>query len=185
MRSGRIVSLLTVSLLVAACGDPAPGEGVEKKPSTRVMPEVVSAAEAIQIAHVSTIDLHTMDEAEYEKVIPQGPHCTFLYSAEGGPVLAAGMKGGTAAGVVKIHGKLVELEADNVTSYDALSSSGARFSTDKLRVHLIPDPDEDFAQDDGRMQREADAVLEIGQQLKVGYRGWYVCGRADEVAPRQ
>lgn len=175
MQNVTSAGLLAGLLMLAACGDPAPGEGIGKRNSAETMPEIVPAAEAIRTAAIPTIDLHTMDEAEYEKVLSEGQRCRFLYTSGGGPVLAASATGGEAAtGVVKIHGKLIELKAERVTSFDALLN-GATFVADGLRVQVIPDADENFELHDGRTQREADAILELEQGLKVGYRGWYAC----------
>lgn len=175
MQNAALTGLLVGLLLLTACGDPAPGEGIEKKNSAETMPEIVPAAEAIRTAAIPTIDLHTMDEAEYEKILAKAQRCRFLYTSGGGPVLAASAAGGKpATGVVKIHGKLVELKAERVTSFDALLN-GATFVADGIRVQVIPDADESFELHDGRTQREADAILELEQGLKVGYRGWYAC----------
>lgn len=172
----RVSLVCCLFLLLAGCGDPAPGEGIEKTNSAETMPEIVPASQAIRIADVATVDLHTMDAAEYEKVLSNGVYCTFRYTSGGRPVLAASTGKGAATGVVKIHGKLVRLKAAPITSFEALSS-GATFNAKGIRIEVIPDPDKEFERHDGRMQREADAVLDLGHDLKVGYRGWYACAQ--------
>lgn len=166
-------------VLLAACGDPAPGEGVEQAHGAETMPEVVSAAEAIQSPHVPAIDLLSMHEAEYEKIVPDQHQCVFRYTSEGRPVLAAAIRDGHAVAAVKIHGKLVELVAENTTSFDALTS-GATFSAEGTQVRVTPGDDAPFESREGHLQREAEAVFELEQGLKAGYRGWYACESTGE-----
>ena len=165
-------SSLMVALLLVACGDPAPGEGVDQLRERRSMPEVVSAAEAVRTPEISTIDLQTMDAAEFEEIIGAGSRCTFSYTSEGSPVFAASMTSQEGAeGAIKIHGKLVRIVAREVKTVDALVQ-GATFTADGLRVDVSPKPKEDDA---GGQPRQANVVLELEQGLKVGYHGWYTC----------
>ena len=48
-------SLLATSLLLSACGDPAPGEGVEQRPMHEPMPEIVSLDQALQTPVIPTL----------------------------------------------------------------------------------------------------------------------------------
>lgn len=175
-RLTRFVSLLS-ALLLSACGDPAPGEGVEKPLLKGPMPEVVSASEAVQNPDVPTIDLQTMEEAEFEKIIPAGPSCTFAYTAESPPVFAGGIaaEGSTAQGAVKIHGKLIQVTTQAVNTFEALAD-GALFTADGLKFEVTPHPDEGVKEHKGKQRWPASAIFELQQGLKVGYRGWYTCG---------
>lgn len=176
MRPALIAALAAMALNVAACGDPAPGEGVDKPHEQKTMPAVVSASEAINSPHIPSIDLQSMDEAEYEKVLPGALACSFSYSLSAPPVLAISMAEGPAAGVVKIHGRLVETHAQHAVTLQTLPE-GATFVADGLRLEVIPDRDESIRHRDGTMQREANLVFELEQGLKVGYRGWYACAQ--------
>lgn len=171
----RFEILVLTVLLVSGCGDPAPGDGVEKAHEKQTMPDVVSASEAVQTPDIPTIDLHTMADAEIEKVIPPGPHCSFAYTSASRPVLVGTVAAnGGARGVVKIHGKLVEVSAPRADSLEALTK-GATFTAGGLRVTVLPHMESNVQQQADKTRREADAILELAQGLKVGYRGWYTC----------
>ena len=168
-------SLLATSLLLSACGDPAPGEGVEQRPMHEPMPEIVSLDQALQTPVIPTVDLGTMHAAEIEKILGAGPLCFFAYTAGSPPVLAVqNAENGTGRGVIKVHGKLVELQQDAAPDYHgmgepiALEAGGAQ-----VKVTLAPETDIDGL-DPGR-EYAADAVFTLDQGLKVGYRGWYRC----------
>lgn len=173
MASHVIYAVSAISiLLLTACGDPAPYEGIEKPPQAGTMPEVTTAAEAVKSAEVATVDLQTMETAEFEEIIGAGSRCTFSYTSEGSPVFAASMTSQEGAeGAIKIHGKLVRIVAREVKTVDALVQ-GATFTADGLRVDVSPKPKEDDA---GGQPRQANVVLELEQGLKVGYHGWYTC----------
>lgn len=173
----RSVPLLSVLILLSACGDPAPGEGIEQPLIKDPMPEVVSASEAIQNPDVTTIDLQTMEEAEFEKVVPIGPRCSFAYTAKSPPVFASGIaaEGNTAQGAIKVHGKLIQVTAQAVNNFEALVD-GALFTADGLKVEVTPHPNEGAKEHQGKRRWPANAILELEQGLKVGYRGWYTCG---------
>lgn len=160
-------------LLAQGCGDPAPGEGVEKPHEQGTMPEVVTAAAAIRTPEIPTIDLQSMTEAEYEKVLRAPAHCRFSYSRAGEPVFAAVFDGDSARGAAKIHGKLLEVRAPSVNARGSLQNGG-RFVADGVHVQVLPEED-DGQRKGGVWQRVATAVLELDAGLKVGYRGWYSC----------
>lgn len=166
-----LLPALGATLLLAACGDPAPGEGVESPLMQKPMPEIISAQQAIQTPDLPTIDPQTLHESEIEKVLPAGPRCAFAYTAESPPVLAATIAGTNGAlGVIKIHGKLVKVTAASILSYEALAA-GARFTTDGVIITVTLPEDEDL--DSTRWP--ADMEFELEQGLQVGYRGWYSC----------
>lgn len=76
------------ALGLTACGGPAPGEGMESEMAPEPMPEIVPADEAIHAAAIPAIDPERIQEAEIDKVLPDGARCTFSYTAAGRPVLA-------------------------------------------------------------------------------------------------
>ncbi len=173
----NVISASTLLLALAACGDPAPGEGMEKPLARKPLPEVVSAREALQTPDLTIIDPATMDKAEIHKVIPAGPQCSFAYTAESFPVLAGGTDdkaAGGVAGVVKLHGRLVELSARQAKTFDELTS-GVVFTADGIQLTVTPDPDNDASQTQGAWRRPANLIFELDQGLRVGYRGWYSC----------
>ena len=58
--------------LLSACGDPAPGEGMEQAPMPDPMPELLGAREAVQSPDIPTIDPQTLEAAEVRKVLGSG-----------------------------------------------------------------------------------------------------------------
>lgn len=168
-------SLLATALLLGACGDPAPGEGVEQRPMHEPMPEVVSLDQALQTPVIPTVDLGTMNAAEIEKALGAGPLCFFAYTAGSPPVLAMqNAENDTGRGVIKIHGKLVELRQNPAPDYHSgkgpivLGAGGAQ-----VKVELAADSDIERIEPD--REYAADAVFTLDQGLEVGYRGWYRC----------
>ncbi|GHA87614.1 DUF305 domain-containing protein [Cognatilysobacter bugurensis] len=123
-------------------------------------PELVSPREAITSAEIAKVDLGEFDNAEVERVLGPGRRCMFHYSQAAGPVLAA-----TAdAGVVKIHGRLVQLDATSQ------SARGVALRGGGITVAVKPDAEAS----DGAWQ-EAVARLHLAAGLDVGYRGFYRC----------
>lgn len=155
-------------VLVSACGDPAPGEGVDGSVGEHPMPEIVSATEAVQSVSVSEIDPGTMQESEIRKVLPSGPRCSFAYTAESPPILASTMgPNGQAVGVIKIHGRLVKVSAPQVTGFEALVKGGS-FKAGDIELEIRPE-------EQGIGKRPSEAHFLIGNELTVGYQGWYSC----------
>lgn len=157
---------------LAGCGGPAPGEGIESEMAPEPMPEIVSADEAIHTAAIPAIDPETMQTAEIDKVLPPGTRCGFAYTASSRPVLS----GSNGAGVVKIHGRLVELRSDATTA-EALAGP-TTFQTEGMRLTVRP-LDEKPRVQDGESQQKAEMHFEIEDGLTVGYRGWYRCSSRD------
>lgn len=173
-RSRTWAALMSTVFLVTACGDPAPGEGMEKPLAKEPMPKIVSATEAIESPDIPAIDPATMDESEIEQVVPPGPHCSFAYTAAGSPVFAAGIgPGATAQGVIKLHGRLVELTAQGVKDLDALAA-GAVFTAGPVQFDVKPEMKEGHTQD-GKQRWLAEAHFTLRNELNVGYVGWYTC----------
>jgi hypothetical protein len=167
----KLLSSVPLLAILAGCGDPAPGEGVDSPLGEGPEPEVVSAAQALQTPNISTLDPATLQDSDISKVIPAGPMCTFTYSADGGPIMAASRgQSGDAVGVVKLHGRLVRLTKPGLSSYDALMNGGI-FSAGDVSFEVTPEE-----QESGR--RPAEAHFSVRGQITVGYRGWYSCSRS-------
>jgi hypothetical protein len=164
----RKLLMLVATLLLAACGDPAPGEGMKKPPMSDPQPEIVSARKAVNTPDIPTIDPQTLDTAEIAKVLRGGPLCVFAHTAESPPVVALeATKENGALGVVKIHGRLVKLTVRR-------TESGAfALSADGMAVEIKPASNDDGAR--SAELHEADMHFELEQGLRVGYRGWYRC----------
>ena len=135
-------------------------------------PEIVQirpASEALAGAHVPTLDPATMNDAEIEKALGAGPHCEFRYTSEGNPVLAwEASRNSAGKGVVKLNGHLVMLRS-------AAASGEVVLAADQVRLSVSPDREDRDEALANEHQREATAVLEVGDKLKVGYRGYYGC----------
>lgn len=165
---------MAFALLLTACGDPAPGAGVKEPLMRSPLPEVVSGREAINSPDIASIDPQTLDQSEVDKVLGSGPFCNFAYTAESPPVVAIKHDGesGLAKGVVKIHGKLVQLSSEPMAGFSALAS-GATLAADT--VHVVVALDKDGNAKPNGERAKADLHFELAQGLKVGYRGWYTC----------
>lgn len=168
--------MATLLFLLAACGDPAPGEGMEKKPMEEPEPKVVAPSEALQKPDLTKTDLDTLEESEIEEVVPTEQRCVYRYTAESPPVFAAGITSDspTAVGVIKIHGKLVEMKAEHASSLDALASGGT-FTADDVTVEVTRDDSEGETTGDDKYRWPADLRFELKQGLRVDYHGWLSC----------
>lgn len=175
-----VTTLLSLALLLSGCGDPAPGEGVENPLMHEPMPAIADMEDALQTPVILTVDLGTMHRADIERVLGAGPYCFFAYTAESPPVLALTNRDTeTGRGVIKIHGKLVELSDEEARDYQALSER-AVLTTEGARVEImLAERGENEPLQPGQ-QQVADAVFALDQGLHVGYRGWYSCrGQAE------
>ncbi|MBX7271808.1 MULTISPECIES: DUF6692 family protein [Pseudomonadaceae] len=167
--------MTTFALALTACGDPAPGEGLDKPTMRPPLPEVVSARDAIGSPDIPSIDPQTLDQAEVDKVLGSGPYCTFVYTAESPPVVAIKHDGesGGAKGVIKIHGKLVQLSSEPTQGYSALFG-GASLAAESINVNVALGKDGAVQKPTGE-KSIADLNFELDQGLMIGYRGWYAC----------
>lgn len=163
-----LVTALTSVLLLAACGDPAPGEGVAHPPMQAPAPEIVPAQQALQTPDIPAIDPQTMQQAEIDKVLPPGPRCSFLYTAESRPILVATPAEGGAQGVIKLHGKLVRVQAP-AGDLQALAGGGT-FSAEGVTLEVAPEEQAVAAE-----PVPADLHFSLDAGLNVGYHGWYGC----------
>ncbi|WP_368744823.1 DUF6692 family protein, partial [Desertibaculum subflavum] len=130
------------------------------------VPRIASAEEALAGAHVPTLDPATMNGAEIRAVLGAGEHCEFRYTSAGKPVLAfaPGRDGSATKGVVKLNGHLVALQAASTTDEVVLSA-------EPIRMTLGPAGGQPA---DGQLH-EVNSVFQVGDALKVGYRGYYRC----------
>ncbi|MAM88311.1 MAG: hypothetical protein CME36_13490 [unclassified Hahellaceae] len=180
-RAHWLVGSLTVTsatLLMSACDNPAPGEGMPKPLAQGPMPEVVSVTEALQSPDLTTVDPGLLHQAEVDKVLPpSGLRCSFAYTAEGRPVLTAALlpESQQAKAVMKLHGRLVVVSTQDMHGPDSLAN-GAAFSAEGLRATVRPE------RKASSKHRVADMTFELDQGLLVGYRGWYSCDEGKPAA---
>ncbi|MFC0676360.1 DUF305 domain-containing protein [Lysobacter korlensis] len=147
---------------------------VEALDEAAAAPRVVPAHEAMTQAEIAKTDLAELDQAEIEKVLGRGPHCSFRYSRAAGPVAAFT----PAGGVIKLHGRLVELDSAIDPKQDL--ANGVVLTADGVRLRIDPHAGAPAKALSGLTVHEADAVLTLAAGLDVGYRGYYGCAsRAD------
>ena len=163
---------------VAACGESGgtsddaiyPPLGIE-------VSRVTSARDALVGLDLATLDPSTMDRAEIRLVLDGSSVCEFRYVSEGKPVLAFhatdAREGGDSAlrGVVNLSGALVPLSGNR-------SSGGVVLTAGEIRATVTAvNPQDDLRQ--VASKSEANLLFEIGKRLKVGYQGYYSCGRRE------
>lgn len=142
-------------------------EGVQAGRRPKPAAEEMPAGEAARRADLATTDLESMTDEELQRMLGSGPVCRFAYAAGDAAVAAATAPGGGASrGAIKLHGRLVPMEV----RYQGSQAQGFELSSDDVRV--VAAPYEGVA--DGGA-READARLQIGSDLEVGYAGFYEC----------
>lgn len=165
----RLAILVALGAL-CACGEHDVADDETQPVGSSEIPRLVSAQGALAGAGVSTIDPHTMNDAEISKALGAGPFCAFRYTSAGKPVLAVKPRSNSsqAEGVVKLNGGLVTLRKSPAPDALVLAADG---------VHLTLT----FADRERKSQRkaedvrEADMLFEIDDRLRVGYRGYYTC----------
>jgi len=164
MRRLTSIAPLAAALLIAGCGDrPAPDDRVGPPPEPTA-PKLVDAASVVGGAHVPSLDPATMHEAEIERVIGGGPRCVFRYTSGGKPVLAiAATPAAAAAGVIKLNGDLIALQR---TAADTFASGPVT-----LTLSDLPEADGGGPEE----PRPATMVFRVGEELRVGYGGYYNC----------
>lgn len=167
-RSITALALSAAAGLIASCSesdlpddelDPARGHAV---------PRIVAASEAIAGANVPTLDPHTMNGAEIRKALGAEPRCIFRYTAHGRPVIGLGSAADIdlERAVIKLNGDLVVLAVEAI-------GGRIRLTDEPIQITIsLVDPTEENEIGD----REAEALLEIGTELRAGYRGYYTCG---------
>ncbi|UEM02457.1 hypothetical protein JL101_021055 [Skermanella rosea] len=178
-QNGRVPflpGLIFVLGLLAGCGqDDAPDDDTGAIHAPEIA-RIVPAEEALAGAHIPTLDPATMNGAQIRKAVGAGPGCEFRYTAAGKPALAVSMgaAGETVVGIVRLNGNLVVLEPAPI---DGDVGQGADFSlaAPPIRITVSPDAGEPAEGRDGVRHREANMIFEVGQRLKVGYRGYLDC----------
>ena len=173
-RSG-LLSLVVIAGLVSACEEnPAPDD-VVNHPRAPEIARIVSAEEALAGAHLPALDPATMVGAEIRQAIGSGPRCDYRYTTAGRPVLAlpGSPKQAEAAGVIKLNGNLVILSSVPDGSLEKLG--GFALAAGAIRMAVTPDVGDDRQTTEGVRRRAATAIFEVGEELRVGYRGYLDC----------
>lgn len=133
--------------------------GDKTEPAPEREAEIVDLETALSTPVLSRLDAEPLTPGDIAKAYENGASCTFSYTTESQPVLAA--DGETA--LIKISEDLVELAGPAPT-----------FETQGLSVGLsAPEGEPLSPTDDG--QSKAIMVLEIENSLKAGYEGWWRC----------
>jgi len=118
----------------------------------------------VRSADLATTDLESMTEAELQRMLGSGPVCRFAYAAGDAAVAAATAPGaGASRGVIKLHGRLVPM----TVRYQTLVGEGFELPSDDVRVVASPY--------EGAAGSEAEARLQVGNDLEMGYGGFYEC----------
>lgn len=175
----RIVATFVLVLSGACSQNEAPDDGTSAAPA---VVRLKTAPQALEGAHVPTLDPHTLNDAEIRKLIGNRPHCSFRYTSTGKPVAVVGLDpdGKPAVGAVKFNGSLVALSPDPGPVPD--SAAGFVLVADPVRLHIRPDTKAVVPAAPGERLVEAEMAFEVGQQLKVGYAGYLEC-RGAPAAP--
>ncbi len=130
-------------------------------------PQVVSLDQALSTAHVAVLDPGFLTDEDIAALFPAGAACTFSYTTGSRPALAIGEVDGQTAGLIKLSGDLVRVDAASATEFGTggltIRIGAPGDSTDTLGS-ARPDP------------AEADMILDLDAGLSAGYRGFYSCG---------
>jgi hypothetical protein len=155
--------------LAARAGRDRPDDALEEVKPPQVA-RITPAAEMLEGAHIRTLDPEHMDDAEIRLALGDGTHCLFRYSSAGKPVLAVaeGSEAGQVGGVVKLNGQLVLLTG-------SVTEEGALLDADRLWMSVRPDGGFESV----TSRQETDVVLQVGEELTAGYRGYLSCPRPD------
>lgn len=144
-------------------------EGVPSGRKPARVADEMPAGEAARRADLATTDLESMTDDELRRILGSGPVCRFAYAAGDAAVAAATAPGtNSLRGVIKLHGRLVPMDV----RYRSSAAEGFELSSDDVGVEASP-----YEGTGGGEPREADARLRIGQELEVGYAGFYQCSQ--------
>lgn len=167
MRTPVLISVVLVSSF--GCGSEAPDDELNPVRAQH-SPRVVSAKEALDTSAISTVDLHTMNDAEISKVLGRGPFCAFRYVSDGKPVLAWKRQSEESSpiAVIKLNGVLVGL-------HNEATKGSHEFVADGVRLRLTSNEAKQTGPGGVERPQEAQLIFEIDQQHRVGYSGYSVC----------
>lgn len=141
-------------------------EGGQATSKTKPPAQEVAAGEAARRAELATTDLESLTDAELKQTLGTGPVCRFAYAPGDATVAAATAPGaGPSHGVIKLHGRLARM----TVRYEA---AGFELSGDDVTLVAAP-----FEGAGNGESQEAEARLRIGNDLDVGYAGFYDCTR--------
>jgi hypothetical protein len=167
-----LIALTGVALLTACTDREAPDD--ETNPARAEEPSrIASAEEIISGAQVSKLDPATLHDAEIRKALGDAARCEFRYTSSRRPALAASMtaEGMPSGGVVKLNGRLLLLKAGGDASRKDANASTLILTAAPITLTVTPDSTDGPPTE----KREANAVFEVGDELKVGYRGYLSC----------
>lgn len=115
---------------------------------------VATVGEALSEVRVETLDAEAMSVDEIGGVLDGEAECRFLRTLDSPAVLATD---GSGAAVMKVNGRLVELQGD--------AEAGFMAEGVDMQVTGV----------DGATEEAADLVMTLDAGLTVGYRGFYEC----------
>jgi hypothetical protein len=170
----QAIAAALLALALAGCdGNDAPDD-VARPDRAREIAVVVPVDQALANAQVPRLDPETLNDAEIREALGTGPVCLFRYTAAGRPVLAVRQSPEEGpGGIVKLNNHLVRLGA----ARDATSDGHLVLAAPPVRLTVTPPlPEGEIP------RRESDLVLEIGEMLRVGYRGNVSCRPAPPTA---
>ena len=175
-RQVRLGLVVALGLLVAGCGDSdAPDDDLTAIHPPEIV-RIVPAQDALAGADIPKLDPAPMNDAQVRKALGGGPLCEFRYTMAGRPVLAVSMQpdGTPRGGILKVNGSMVSLTPAPAGGASEQAGS-VLLIADPIRMTVAPEGAEQADVDNGARRREANAVFEVGQSRKVGYRGYLDC----------
>ncbi|MFC4172851.1 DUF6692 family protein [Microvirga sp. GCM10011540] len=171
----HLAFVVGLGMIVAGCSEnEAPDDDLTSIRAPEIA-RIVPAQEALAGSNIPTLDPAPMNDAEIRKALGAGPLCEFRYTTAGRPVLAVGTQpdGAPRGGIVKLNGSMVPLSPAPVDGASGAAST-LLLVADPIRMTVTPEGAEQ-TDGTGAQRREANAVLEVGQSLRVGYRGYLDC----------
>ncbi len=152
--------------LIADIGRSGDGTAPQSGPAS-----VVSLDEALATAEIGGLDPQFMTDDDIGRLSSSTAVCTFTYTEDSAPVLAIGEQDGSAIALVKISGDLVELSVDEAGSI----ATGPTAISDGIAMRVTGRGGDALSADAAAGRVEADLVLELRQDLRAGYSGYYGC----------
>ena len=142
-------------------------EGVQPARKPQPAAEEMPAGEAVRTADLASTDLEPFTDAELQRMLGSAAVCRFTYAPGDAPVAAATAPGADASrGVIKLHGRLARM----AVRYKTSRGEGFELSSGGVRVSVTP-----YASQADGQPRDAEARLQIGADLEVGYGGFFEC----------